>query len=88
MRFCRTALIVVALSVAAPCATATAMQPPPQSEFLPVDDVPPGEQIPAINLVGAAYGFVWVLLLGYVWSISRRLRQVESELTALESRGK
>ena len=88
MRFCRTALIVVALSVAAPCATATAMQPPPQSEFLPVEDVPPGEQIPAINLVGAAYGFVWVLLLGYVWSISRRLRQVESELTALESRGK
>ena len=64
------------------------MQPPPQSEFLPVQDVPPGEQIPAINLVGAAYGFVWVLLLGYVWSIGRRLQQVESELTALESRGK
>ena len=88
MRFCRTVLIVVALSVAAPCATASAMQPPPQSEFLPVQDVPPGEQIPAINLVGAAYGFVWVLLLGYVWSIGRRLQQVESELTALESRGK
>ena len=88
MRFCRTVLIVVALSAAAPCATASAMQPPPQSEFLPVEDVPPGEQIPAINLVGAAYGFVWVVLLGYVWSIGRRLRNVESELTALESRGK
>ena len=88
MRFCRTVLIVVALSVAAPCATASAMQPPPQSEFLPVEDVPPGEQIPAINLVGAAYGFVWVVLLGYVWSIGVRLRNVESELTALESRGK
>ena len=29
-------------------------------EFVPVDDVPPGEQIPAIHMVGAAYGFVWV----------------------------
>ena len=88
MRLCRTFLIVVALSVAAPCATASAMQPPPQSEFVPVEDVPPGEQIPAINLVGAAYGFVWVMLLGYVWSIGRRLRNGESEITALESRGK
>ena len=88
MRLCRTFLIVVALSVAAPCATASAMQPPPQSEFVPVEDVPPGEQIPAINLVGAAYGFVWVMLLGYVWSIGRRLRKVESEISALESRGK
>ena len=88
MRFGRAFLIVVALSVAAPCATASAMQPPPQSEFVPVEDVPPGEQIPAINLVGAAYGFVWVMLLGYVWSIGRRLRTVESEITALESRGK
>jgi CcmD family protein len=60
--------------------------PPPQSEFVPVDEIPPGEQIPAINLVAAAYGFVWVVLLGYVWSIARRLHKVEAELVDLESR--
>ena len=47
-----------------------------------------GEQIPAINMVAAAYGFVWVAVLGYVWSIARRLKHVESELAALESRRK
>ena len=63
-------------------------QPQPPKEFVPVDDVPAGEQIPAINLVAAAYGFVWVAMLGYVWSIARRLKTVESELTELESRKK
>jgi CcmD family protein len=38
-------------------------------------------------MVGGAYGFVWVVLLGYVWSIARRLQKVEAELTALERRG-
>ena len=36
--------------------------------------------------VAAAYGFVWVAVLGYVWSIASRLKQVEAELTELESR--
>ncbi len=62
--------------------------PPPQppSGFVAVDEVPPGEQIPAINLVATAYGFVWIALLAYVWSIARRLRRVESELGELEAR--
>ncbi len=88
MRFYRLFLIVLALAAAAPQATLTAMQPPAQSEFVPVEDIPPGEQIPAFTMVGAAYGFVWVVLLGYVWSIARRLQKVESEITVLESRSK
>jgi CcmD family protein len=63
-------------------------QPQPPKEFVPVDEVPPGEQIPAINLVAAAYGFVWLAVLGYVWSIARRLKTVEAELIELESRKK
>ncbi|MGE0865836.1 MAG: CcmD family protein [Vicinamibacterales bacterium] len=86
MRFCRTFLILAAL-LAAPVA-ATALQPPPQSEFVPVDDIPQGEQIPAFTMVAAAYGFVWVALLGYVWSLASRLQKVEAELADLESRGK
>jgi CcmD family protein len=81
----RILLVFVALALAAPVATAEA-QPPPQTEFVPVDEIPPGEQIPAITLVATAYGFVWVLLLGYVWSIARRLQKVETELADLESR--
>ena len=67
-------------------ALAKVEQPQPPKEFVPVDEVPPGEQIPAINLVAAAYGFVWVAMLGYVWSIARRLGAVETELASLESR--
>jgi len=61
-------------------------QPQPPKGFVPAEEVPASEQIPAINLVAAAYGFVWIAMLGYVWSIARRLRTVESELAALESR--
>jgi CcmD family protein len=61
-------------------------QPPP--DFVPVENAPPGEQIPAMPLLGAAYGFIWVGLLGYVWSIAKRLKQVEIELADLESRRK
>jgi CcmD family protein len=88
MRFYRAFLVVAALAVVAPVMPASAMQPPPQSEFVPVSDIPEGEQIPAFTMLGTAYGFVWVALLGYVWSIARRLQKVESELADLESRSK
>jgi CcmD family protein len=63
-------------------------QPQPPKEFVPAESIPPGEQIPAINLVATAYGFVWVAVLGYVFSLARRLKTVETELAALESRRK
>ena len=75
------------LLLAAP-GIAAASQPQPPKEFVPVEGVPPGEQIPAINMVAAAYGFAWVAVMGYVWSIARRLKHVETELTDLESRRK
>ena len=63
-------------------------QPQPPKDFVAVDESPPGEQIPALPLIASAYGFVWVALLGYVWSIGRRLQKVEGELDELESRRK
>ena len=88
MRHSRMFLLVAALAVAAPVLSVQAMQPPPQSEFVPVSDIPEGEQIPAFTMLGSAYGFVWVALLAYVWTIARRLQKVESELADLESRSK
>ena len=66
----------------------TAAQPQPPKDFVPVDESQPGEQIPALPLIAGAYGFIWVVLLGYVWSIGRRLQKVEGELADLEGRKK
>jgi CcmD family protein len=85
--FLRACMVTAALAVVA-APELSAGQPQPPKEFVPVDEVPPGEQIPAINMVAAAYGFAWVAVLGYVWSIARRLQHVEAELADLESRKK
>lgn len=66
--------------------SASAAQPPPPGDFVPVDETQPGEEVPALPLIAAAYGFIWVVLLSYVWSIGRRLQKVEAELSQLESR--
>ncbi len=59
---------------------------PGQSEFVPVSQVPAGEQIPAATLLIAAYAFVWVAVLVYVWSIWRRLGRVQADMQALARR--
>jgi CcmD family protein len=46
--------------------------------------VPASEQIPAFRLVAIAYAVVWVVLIGYVWSVSQRLQKVERDLATLE----
>lgn len=81
-------VVLCAWLLAAPAVTTSAMQQPPADDFVPVDETLPGEQIPALPLIATAYGFIWVVMLGYVWSIGRRLRKVETELADLESRGK
>ena len=63
-------------------------QPQPPKDFVPVDETAPGEQIPALPLIAGAYGFIWLCLLGYVWTIGRRLQKVEGELAELEARRK
>jgi CcmD family protein len=70
-------------------APAAAMaQPQPPKDFVAVDETQPGEQIPALPLIAGAYGFIWIVLLGYVWSLGRRLQKVEGELAELEARSK
>lgn len=67
-----------------------AMQPPGGAAtdgFVPLDSLPPQEQLPAAPLLVTAYAFVWVLLMGYLWTIARRLRKVESEVETLQRKG-
>ena len=61
-------------------------QPGGQSEFTPYTGPTPAEQLPAAPLLIAAYAFVWVAAMGYLWSIWKRLGKVEADITALERR--
>jgi CcmD family protein len=81
----RVFLIVMMLGGAMPL---LAEQPQPPKDFVPVDDASQAEQIPALPLIGGAYGFIWVGVLGYVWTLGRRLQKVEAEISALERRSK
>lgn len=68
-------------------AAAPATQPAPQaaqSEFVPVKDLPAAEQMPAGPLVLGAYGFMWAVVLVYVFLLSRRLQAVQKDIDALK----
>ena len=88
----RILIVLMMLALIAPqaltAAAGLAEQPQPPKDFVPVDEVPQGEQIPAMPLLGAAYGFIWIGVFGYVWSLGRRLQRVETEIAELESRRK
>jgi hypothetical protein len=63
---------------------AMAFQPPPQTEFVPVKDLPAAEAMPAAPLLIAAYAFFLVAVMFYLWTIWRRLNKVETEIRMLE----
>ena len=62
-----------------------AIAQPGQSEFVPMTEVPPSEQLPAAPLVIGAYAFVWAALLVYVWMTWRKLSKVEADMHALSA---
>ena len=78
------AITFVLLGVALPLAGQS--QPPEQqSEFIPIDQLPPAEQMAAAPLLIGAYVFVIVTLFLYVLTVSRRLTVVQREVGRLES---
>ena len=80
-------LLTLALLLGPALAGAQPKPSPDEFEFVPISEIPPEERIPAINLVAAAYAFVWVAVLGYVWSLGSRLRKAEDEIARLERKG-
>ena len=56
---------------------------PGQSEFQPVTEIPASEQLPSAPLVIAAYAFVWLAFVAYVWVTWRKLEKVEQDLNTL-----
>jgi CcmD family protein len=87
-RIARTvALLLLVLGANAQAALAQAApsaQAPPttaaQEEYVPIDQLPEGEKLPAAPYLIAAYVVVWGALLLYVLTLWRRLGRVEAEL--------
>jgi hypothetical protein len=69
-------------------APALAQQPPNAGldGFVPLDSIPPTEQIPAAPLLISSYAFFLVLMMVYLWTIWRRIGRVEKEMHDLERR--
>lgn len=80
-------LALAGLLCQAPAVLAQAPAPVPEQldEFVPIDQLPQQEQIPAANLLIPAYAFVWVAVLLYVVSVSRRLGAVQRDVERLEA---
>ncbi len=79
-------LLAQAGAPVAPAQAAQAASQEPAGEFVPVKAMPQQDQLPAAPLLVAAYAFVWVALLVYVWTIWRRLMKVEREIQTLSAR--
>ena len=77
-------MVLSVLLIAGP---ALAAQPPAgQSEFVPLKELPPTEQMPAAPLLVTAYAVFLVLMMFYVWTVWRRLSKVDADIHALEQR--
>jgi len=84
------------LTLALPALAQTPPQPAPQpapskpaaqDEFVPVTaPMNPQDTIPAPRLVAIAYGFIWIVLFGYLWSVRSRLSTVEREIETVSRR--
>jgi hypothetical protein len=87
MTMCRRILMVLC-SVALTALPAMALQPPaePQEGFVSIDQLPPGEQLPAAPLLITAYAFALLAFTFYVWTLWRRLRVVERDMQVLARR--
>ncbi|MSO83993.1 MAG: hypothetical protein EXQ53_11990 [Acidobacteria bacterium] len=56
-----------------------------QEEFVPIDELPPQDQLPAAPLLVTAYSVVVLALFAYVVSVARRLGGVQRDLDRLQS---
>jgi CcmD family protein len=85
----RTVLVWMLLAAGPALARIDAQQPPPkaaQDEFVPIDQLPPQEQLPAAPLLIAAYSVAWIAVAGYLFSIWRRLDRVDRDIAEVGRR--
>jgi CcmD family protein len=73
------------LAILLTCSLTVFAQPPAEG-FVPVEQLPVQEQIPAAPLVMLAYAIAWFAVFAYLWSIWRRLGNVEREIAEVSRR--
>jgi CcmD family protein len=84
MRILRALVVLWCLGIVAPVSLAAQGQPAARDEYVPISELPQDEQMPAAPMVVAAYAFVWVAFVGYVFTLVNRTRKLEADLRALE----
>jgi CcmD family protein len=91
-RWCAVLVLMLVSGAACGAAQQPAPQPAPtspapsqQNEFIPIDQLPPQEQLAAAPLLIGAYVFVLAVLFVYVFSVARRLTNVQRELDRLDT---
>jgi len=84
-RWCAVVLLVVSWGTMAVAQQPQQQEPKRQEGFLPVDQLPPTESMPAAPLLITAYAFVMIVLFVYVLSVARRLSVVQQELNRLDA---
>jgi hypothetical protein len=83
LRLLAAVLLVLACGVA-PLDALQSQPPPQQNEYVPINQLPPQDQLPSARLLIGAYAFVLVMLFLYVASVARRLGRVQHEIQRLE----
>ncbi len=87
MRLIRIVTLVLSVCLAGPAIAAASQPQPPQpaqEEFVPLDQLPREAELPAAPMVIAAYSFVWVAFLVYMFSMIKRVKKLESDVRTLE----
>ena len=82
------AVIVTLICVSAPLVAAQAQAPSGQApknqgEYIPIDQLPPQDQLPAAPLLIGAYSFVLIVFFLYVLSLAKRLTNVQRDVDRL-----
>ena len=78
--------LVLAALIVSGAPSWAAGQPEPVNEFVPIDELPEEDRLPAATFLIAAYSIVWILAFGYFWFLSRRQADVERDLAELARR--
>ena len=84
-RFAWLALVLALVTVGARLVVAQQPAPQQQDEFVPIEQLPPQDQLPAAPLLIGAYAFVMLAVFGYLYSLGRRLSSVKREIDRLET---
>lgn len=56
-----------------------------KDKYIPIEELPPQDQLPAAPLLIGAYSFVALALFLYVTSVARRMTVVQREIERLEA---